>query len=469
VEESQLIQPISAQEAENLFPGPSDFVHLHNHTLFSILDGVASPEQYFKDAAARKSPAFAITEHGVLNSIPDGYLASKEFGVKFIAGVEFYYCDYDDLRKDLQNKGITPAMLKEQNQIHISSRVYRNRHLTILSKDMGGYENLLSLNKYAFENNFYYKPRTSIEQLAKFKDGLIVLSGCLNGPVSHELRADNLTTKDGWRGAVEYVRDFKNLFGDNFYVELQMPGVANDKEVFTKLVTLADHFKVKTVITNDCHYTDRKDFLIQKVMMAIDQKTTIDDPELFHVNSDDQYMKTRHELRATFIRRGYISDVPLSVFEQSCNNTLEVADKCKAFKPNLEPKLPKIDDAENKLCALALNGLKNRGLDKDSKRYFIDGREVTYYDQMIIELDRIIEKGFASYFLITLDLVSRAKREGWMMGPARGSAGGSLICFLIGIQELDPIKWGLSFNRFLSPARGGFMLNIGMPKKEKPK
>lgn len=454
-------QPLTQQQAQQLYPGSSEFVHLHNHTLFSVLDGIAQPEEYFKGCSERGWPAFAITEHGVLNSIPDAYLASKKYGVKQIVGCEFYFNDFEKFRQKMERNKIKIGDIKSKDE-ELASRISRNRHLTVISKNMVGYENLLKINKAAWEYGFYYRPRVWFDLLAKHREGLIVLSGCLNGPVSHELRQGNFSSSKYITGAIDYVKKFKEVFQDDYYIELQMPGIEGDIQVFRQLAALADKFKIKTVLSNDCHYLQRKDYMLQKVMMATDQNTTVDDPNLFHVNSDEQYFKTRYELRATFHRNGYSKHIDQKVFEQACDNTLEIADKCEPFKPNTDPKLPKIDDAKKKLCQLCLEGLKAKGLDKDDTKYIMDGREVTYTEQMKLELQRFIEKGFESYFLITRDLIQQSLTRGWPIGPARGSAGGSLVCYLLDIQSLDPIKWGTSYNRFLSPSRGGYMLNLSM-------
>lgn len=456
------LRDLTTAQAEEKYPGPTEFCHLHNHTIFSMLDGVAQPEEYFKACFERKWPAFAITEHGVLSSIPDAYNAAKKYGIKQIVGVEIYYNDYELQRqKHLESGGKVKDL--EISNPDLNIRMRRNRHLTVLCKNMQGYENLLKINNYAVENGFFYKPRVWFDSLAKHKDGLIILSGCLNGPVAHELRFDNFRGKPGICGATEYVNRFKSVFGDDYYIELQMPGIEGDVEVFRQLVALADYKKIKLILANDSHYMSRKDFEVQKVMMAIDQGTTIDDPELFHVNSDEQFFKTRAELRATFMLREYSKHVDIGVFETACNNTLEIADKCSNFKPNLESKLPKIENATDKLVRAAFKGLCDRGLDSNIKHKTIDGEFVTYKEQMILELKRFKEKSFDSYFLISKDLVDCSVAKGWPLGPARGSAGGSLVCFLIGIHTLDPIKWGLSFNRFLGPARGGKNLRVLMP------
>jgi DNA polymerase-3 subunit alpha len=459
---------LTAAEAEQQFPGSGDFVHLHNHTLFSILDGVAQPDEYFKSCVDRKSPAIAITEHGVLNSIPDNYLAAKEHKVKYLVGCEIYFNDFEMKRQKLLSAGVAMPEIKQSNP-DLAARMSRNRHLTVIAKNINGYQNLLKINKAAWEKGFYYRPRAWFDLLAQHKDDLIILSGCFNGPISHELRQGNYSSSGFVIGAIDYVNKFQQVFGDDFYIELQMPGVEGDVELFRQLADIACHKKIKTVLTNDCHYLERKDYEVQRVMMAIDQDTTVDDPELFAVNSSEQYFKTRYELRATFHLNGFAPVSSTDLFEASCDNTLEVAEKCESFKPDLSPKLPKIENAEEQLIRLTLQGLRKKGLDKDTTKYHVDGRDVTYKEQMQIEIDRIIEKGFASYFLITRSLVQCSLEKGWPLGPGRGSAAGSLVCYLLDISQLDPIKWKLSFDRFLSPARGGYMLDIKMSSKEQPK
>ena len=311
---------MSASQAQEQFPGPSEFVALHNHTLFSLLDGCASPDEYFKACAERKWPAIAITEHGVLNSIPDNYLAAKEHKIRYFAAVEMYYCDFELKRQKLLKAGVSMPEIKQSNP-DLAARMARNRHLTVIAKNMVGYSSILKINKTAWEKGFYYRPRAWFDLLAEHKEGLIILSGCLNGPISHELRLGNYSSSGFIIGAVDYADKFKSVFGDDFYIELQMPGVEGDIDVFRQLVEIADSKKIKTVLTTDSHYLERRDFEVQRVMMAIDQDTTVDDPELFHVNSSEQYFKTRHELRATFQLNGYASFAPISVFETSCDNT----------------------------------------------------------------------------------------------------------------------------------------------------
>ena len=218
---------------------------------------------------------------------------------------------------------------------------------------------------------------------------------------------------------------------------------------------------------HNCHYVSAADAYTQKIMMAIDQKVAVDDPGLFYTNSEQQYLKTRAELWATFHNYGYSAHVKDAVFDRICDNTLLVADRCEKLHPDTAPKIPSWDtiepgvDPDERLRELTYNGLRARGLDKDEVRWPVDGKMVTYVEQTEIELERFINKGFASYFLITHDLITWGKQQGWPFGP-RGSAGGSLVCFLLNIHSLNPLLWGLSFDRFMASSRGGYQLRVQM-------
>jgi DNA polymerase-3 subunit alpha len=463
------------------YTGPTQFVHLHNHTVFSTLDGVATPEQYAEQCVLRGYPAMSATEHGHMASVPDMYLAFKKAKVKYIAGCEIYYNDYELKRQELERAGTkvrSPEWRRNPENAEIASRIVRNRHLTVLCENQTGFHNLVKLTTQAYESGLFgisqkQFNRIWFDKLCEFKEGLIVLSGCLNGPVCHELRLRELKDREGnvvWTrskrdcidAAVKYVKKFKQAFGDNYCIELQMPGVEDDAWVFRMLIAIADQYKIPIVLANDCHYLTRKDFQLQKIMMAIAQEVRWDSPDLFHVNSDEQYMKTRAELWSRFKNNDYSKGIDDRKFEEMCDNTLLIADRCKQLGFDPDPKIPNIVNADDELKRLVAGRLREMGLDKDTTKFVIDGKEVTYVEQAKIELKRFIDKGFASYFLITRDLVQFGKAKGWPFSP-RGSAGGSLVCFLLGIHVLNPMLWGLSFDRFLSPSRGGYMLNLGMP------
>lgn len=464
------------------YKNSTEFVHLHNHTVFSMLDGVATPEQYAEQCYIRKYPAMSATEHGHMGSVPDMYLAFQKYDIKYIPGCEIYFNDFEPTRQKLLADGIKLRSPEwKSNNLELSQRINRNRHLTVLAKNEIGYHNLIKLTTQAYNTGLYGPARTQynriwFDKLCEFKEGLIILSGCLNGPVAHELRNIFVTDREGnivrerskeerVKAAVEYIKKFKKVFGEDYYIELQMPGIPDDDQVFRWLVKLADAHKIKLILANDCHYLNREDFILQKIMMAIEQETHIDSPDLFHVNSDEQYMKTRPELWSRYKSNPYSKGFDDGVFESMCDNTLEVADKCIKLEVDTAPKIPSINNDEQILREIVKSRIIELGLHKNNKKFIIDGKEVTYIDQAKIELNRFIEKGFASYFLITRDLVKYGKSRGWTFSP-RGSAGGSLVCFLLGIHVLDPMLWGLSFDRFLSPSRGGYMLNVKMPTEE---
>jgi len=457
------------------YPGPTDFVHLHTHTIFSPLDGIASPDDYMERCVELNMPAVAITDHGSMASFPDAYFASQKHGVKFIPGCETYYNDLHPELKRFQEAreqgGMTWQALKEKD-VERWERLRRQRHVTILAKNQIGYKNLIEMVSAAWEIGFYYKPRIWMDRLDKHRDGLIVLTGCLNGPINYEIRSANEAQRAGdsqkatrlIKAAKKWLLDMKEIFGDNLYLELQMPGedLVGSTNAFWISARWSDQYSIPSVITNDCHYIKKEDFEVQRCMMAVDQNLTIDDPGLFIFNSDEQFFKTRADLRQSFRDQDYSKNVSIEKFEESCDNTLEVAEKCDGFNPDLSPKLPIIKNASRQLAVEVYKRLREKDLYDDQRKYLVDTMMVTHKEQAEIELKRIISKGFASYFLITMDLVKHSLDKGWDVGPARGSAGGSLVCYLLGIHELNPLKWGLSFNRFMSPSRGGYLLDVSL-------
>lgn len=414
--------------------GPTDFTHTHCHSIYSSLDGVCSIEEYAESCVKNGWGGMALTEHGHMGSVPDFFYTFKDFKLKSIFGSEIYYNDYNHALKYLQSNGINPrSSIWRKDNFELSTRINRNRHLTVLCKNEIGVQNLLTLTTEAFEDGLYgvgakQYNRICFEKLCSKKEGLIVLSGCLNGPVAHELRYKELRNKDGelmaettesqrLKRAIGYIKKFKAEFGEDYYIELQMPGIEDDHEVFTKLVELADHFKIKTILANDTHYIVRQDYEIQKIMMAVAQGTTVDSPDLFHVNSNEQFFKTRAELWSTFMSNKYSDGVGVSDFHVMCDNTMEVFDKCEKVELDGSPKFPSIEDDSNKLIKEVMVAMKDRGLDKNTEKFVIDGRTVTYMDQAKIELSRIISKGFSSYFLITQDLISFGRSNGYIFGP----------------------------------------------------
>jgi len=463
---------MSVEVEPSQYTGPKDFVHLHLHTLASSLDGVPSAEQYADACLKSGFPAMAATEHGHMASFPDIYFAFKKRKLKAIAGCEIYYNDYEEVRRKFDKAGKKPKSLPKSIQL----RIMRNRHLTVLAKNAIGVSNLIKLTTLAWEYSYIGKPRIWFERLCEHKEGLIVLSGCVNGPLSHELRLDIENDIENGkpyprskidRTAVEYLKQFKAAFGDDFFVEVQMPCLPelHDVQIFHSLIEYADTYGVKPVITNDAHYLTRDDAYLQKIMMAVDQKTDIHDTNMFASQGDEQFFKSRAELWTTFKNGGYSNGIDDAKFEEICDNTLLVADRCEKLAPDTSPKIPDWSTVERGVNAnealreIVERELKRRGWDKDATKWPCDGRMVTYAEQAEIELNRFIDKGFSSYFLITRDWIQWGRAKGWPFGP-RGSAAGSLVCYLLGIHNINSLAWELSFDRFLASSRGGYLLKV---------
>lgn len=453
------------------YNGPNDFVHLNVHTVFSELMGVAQPDKYASKASKYGHSAIAVSEHGNVSSVPDMYFACKKNKLKYIPACELYWNDFEPLRREFAASDTKPPE-------KLIPRISRNRYLTVLCKNDTGFSNLIKMTTIAHKIGFYHKPRVWMDQLIKFKEGLIVLSGGLNGPVAHELFLD-IDTKElegkpyvrieHEKSAVDYLRIFKEEFGDDFYIEMRMPCMPEiyDDKIFWLLNALGKKYGIKRVLTNSCYYTDYGDHEVQRMMVAIDQGTNIYDPNLRFADTDQQWYKTRAELYQTFKENNYCKNVSDEDFDEMCDVTVQIADKCSGLKPDTSLKIPDWGaievgtNADDELRRLVSAALASKGLDKITKRYMIDGVNVTYVEQAEIECERFISKGFASYFLITQDLITYGKAKGWPFGP-RGSAGGSLVCYLLNIHNIDPLKWGLSFDRFMASSRGGYLLNVQM-------
>lgn len=457
------------EKAEKKYPGERQIFHHHIHTLFSQLDGVASPRDYIKRAKEFGMTGISCTDHGNLAAIPDMYFEAADAGLRFIPGIEAYFNEYHPVWADLESKGVKLADVKADSP-EIAERITRNRHLIILAKNKVGWRNMLHLTSDSWEKGFYYKPRIWMDVLRPKKEGLIVLSGCLNGPIAHELalavkhKADHGKAQRYLENAISWVKKLKDEFAEDFFFELQMPGpdIKEGHDVLSLSIQLAKQFNIKTALTGDCHYLKKEDWETQRVLMAVGQKMTIDDPNLFMADTCEGYLKSRAEFRQTFSEFGYDRYATINDIETAMDGTIEIAERCEPFSPDLSPKLPSIQEADHKLMARCASELVKRGLNRSEKRYLVDGVMVTHAEQVMIELERIREKGFSSYFLITQDICNFSRINGWPVAPGRGSAPGSLVCYLLGITELDPLKWGLSFNRFLSPSRGGYMLKCVM-------
>ncbi len=465
--------------------GDSEFIHLNVHTKFSPLSGVDEPSDVFENAKLLNIKALGVAELGYMSSIPDCHLSSKSSKVKFIAGLTAYFSDYEIKRREFTSPIIekdedgneiekTDNKIKDHPFLINACSKQKTPVITLLAKNEAGYKELLNLNILSWSDGYYYTPRITRKMLEKFNNGnIVILSGTLLEKMVELGYTKGIEYPEyGALCAYDYMRWFDEKFGDDFYVELTMRCQdtvwGSDLDRMGTLVSLLDSYKdefgksLKCVVTNDVYYIDRKDEYLYKAMLAIQRNTTMRGIKDY---SSELYLKNRAELRATYNECSYNKIIDKDFFEKACDMTLTISDKCNQFKADTKPKLPHVDNAAVELKKLVAKALIDRGLFKNPTKYEVDGKMVTYSEQAKIELDRFIEKGFESYFLIMRDIIKFSHDSGWMTGPSRGSAGGSLVCFLLGItNSMDPLKFGLSFDRFLSKSRGGNMLNISMDK-----
>lgn len=387
----------------------SRFVHLHVHTDYSFLDGACRIELLVKKAAEYKMPALAITDHGNMCGAIKFYNACISHGIKPIIGCEFY---------------VASKSRKEKNK--------ENFHLTLLAKDTEGYVNLMKLNELAYNEGFYRKPRIDMESIQKHSRGLVALSGCLQGKIPR-LILDNRMSR-----AMEEALKYNEIFGKgNFYLEMMSTGLPEQKIVNKCLYDISKETGIKCVATNDCHYIGKDDAYAQEILMCVGTGKTIDDPKHLKFSTEEYYLKSPDEMEELF------KDYP-----EAFVNTVEVAELCNLkieFGNNYLPeyKVPGSISKQEYLKELCEKGIK--------ERYGKLSKEVK--ERLDMELEVINNLGYAGYFLICWDFINFARQNDIPVGPGRGSGAGSIVSYLLGITNLNPLKYGLLFERFLNPDR----------------
>ena len=398
----------------------AQFVHLHNHTEYSLLDGMlrissTKPGSFLQTLADQKVPAMAMTDHGNMYGAREFYKNCKAVGIKPIIGCEFY---------------IVPFKYTEINK----NKTGYN-HITILAKDMDGYRNLMELNSAAWVDGFYYKPRIDFDLLKEHKNGLIVLSGCIKG-----LLAQTALTK-GEEAAIKLALEYRDTFGpENYYIEIMDHGLAEEQAALKVLLEVSKKTGIPLVATNDCHYEKRDDWQAHDIHICIATGSTLDDENRFKMNTHELFFKTPAEMEKLF-----------SFAPDSLKNTLAIAEKCNLeFKedgfvmPDF-PIPPEFKDHPEYLRHCCITGLK--------KKLKTDTIPEEYMQRLDYELKVIIDMGFAVYFLIVADFIGYARSQDIPIGPGRGSGAGSLVAYSIDITRVDPLKNKLLFERFLNPDR----------------
>jgi DNA polymerase-3 subunit alpha len=405
------------------------FVHLHTHTEYSMLDGAARLKELFKEANRLEMPALAMTDHGNLFGAYDFYKQATAAGIKPIVGVEAYVTPNTD-RRDR-----TRVRWAEGGENDVSGGGAYT-HMTMLATDAGSLHNLFRLQSLASLEGFFYKPRADRELLHRYGRGLIATTGCPSGEIQTWLRIGDFEKACGSAG------EFRDIFGpENFYLELMDHGLDIETRVRADLLRLGKRLGLKSVATNDLHYTYAKDADAHEVLLCVQSGSTLADPKRFKLEGRDYYLKSPAEMRAI-----WDAQVP-----GACDNTLEIAEKIGDYSSvfasrNLMPQFPvPAGETEESL----LRGNVRRGL----AERFPGGVPETHQRQAEFELDVICQMGFPGYFLVVADLCEYARREGIRVGPGRGSAAGALIAYALRITALDPLQHGLVFERFLNPER----------------
>lgn len=390
-----------------------DFVHLHVHTEYSLLDGASRIKNLPAYAKSLGMKSLAITDHGNMYGVIAFYKAAKEEGIKPIIGCEVY---------------VAPKSRFDNFEVE-NVRYY---HLILLAENNKGYQNLVKLVSLANTEGMYYKPRIDKEILRQYHEGLICLSGCIAGEVARMLIQDNPER------AEKVVKEYIDIFGkDNYFLEIQNHHIPEEAKANAGLIKLAKKYGIKLVATNDCHYTKREDSDFHDVMLCIQTGSTLDEKNRMKFSSDDFYLKSGKEMQDLF------SDVP-----EALSNTLEIAERCNVDFEFGHLHLPNFPLPEGMTDEQYLRKLCD---DKIGNRY----QEITteIQERLNYELDIIHRMGYDSYFLIVWDFINFARSQNIAVGPGRGSAAGSIVAYILGITDIDPLKYSLLFERFLNPER----------------
>ena len=418
----------------------SDFAHLHVHSHYSLMDGLNTPHELLEAAKSAGQTSLAITDHGSLASHRDMQIAAKELGMKPILGLEAYISATDRFDKR--------AVAKRDDNTSLYN------HIILLAKNDEGLKNLQKLSQIAWTEGYYHKPRIDMEVLFEYGNGIVVVSGCMNGLISKAIeRGEN-------DKAVELVKSFKERFKEDFYIEVQ---AHNPKELNAALFDLADKYNIKPVATGDCHFAKKEERDLEELLLILSTKpaqnkeadyssgrqrsTILDRFDHLYPNRPisfadiNVYIQSYSEIKSDFEAAGVERK---DIYESS----VEIANKIEAydFHENLDLLPVPKKNALKTLKDMCNKSLEEMGLANSDQ----------YVERVKEELKVIEDKNFASYFLVVSDMVNWAKQNEILVGPGRGSAAGSLVCYLLGITEVDPIEYDLLFFRFINPERNDF-------------
>jgi DNA polymerase-3 subunit alpha len=389
------------------------FVHLHVHSEYSLLDGAARIPITVKKAANMGMPALAITDHGTMFGVVDFYKKCKDAGIKPILGCEVY---------------VAPRTIADRTP-KVDDNLY---HLVLLAENNEGYKNLLQIVSIAFTEGFYYKPRVDKHVLKKYSEGLIALSGCIAGEVANYCIRDDLET------AKKKAAEYQDIFGpDHFFLELQDHGFEEQRVANKGLMQINKEMGIPMVVTNDVHYTERDHWEMQDILLCIQTGKTVDDPGRMKFQSQELYLKSKEEMSMLF-----------GELQEAMDNTVAIAERCNVELEFGTLHLPDFSVPEGHTIDSYLEKLCLKGVEW---RYGSMTPEVK--ERLDFELSVIRQMGYSEYFLIVWDFIDFARRNNIPVGPGRGSAAGSVVAYLLGITNIDPLRYDLLFERFLNPER----------------
>ncbi len=390
------------------------FVHLHVHTVYSLLDGACKIKELISRAKELGQDSIAITDHGVMYGVIDFYKTARAEGIKPIIGCEVY---------------VSPRG-RADREVGIDRD---NRHLILLCENNTGYRNLIKLDSLAWTEGFYGKPRVDMELLEKYHEGLIALSACLAGDIPR------LLMNNDYDGAKAKALEYKKIFGENnYFLEIQDHGISEQKRINPLIMRLSKELNIPLAATNDCHYIKKADSKTQNVLLCIQTNKTVNEENPMAFPTSEFYLKSEEEMRAVF------PGIP-----EAIDNTVKIAERCNVEIEFGKIKLPHFDVPNNedhleyfrKCC---YNGLR---------KYYGDNPDNSVTERLEYEIGIVSQMGYIDYYLIVADYVNYAKTHGIPVGAGRGSGAGSLAAYCIGITEIDPIKYNLLFERFLNPER----------------
>ena len=401
------------------------FVHLHVHTEYSMLDGAARVDELVKEVARLEMPAIAITDHGNVFGAYEFNKQALKAGVKPIIGIEAYVAPESRFTK-------SRVKWADGGEDDVSGGGAYT-HMTLLAENNEGLGNLFRLSSLASLEGFYYKPRMDRELLAQYSKGIIATTGCPGGEVQTRLRMG------AYKEARAAASELRDIFGkENFFLEVMDHGIEIESRVKSELLKLGKDLGLPLLATNDLHYTKHEDAGAHEALLCVQSGSTIADPKRFKFDNDEFYLKTPAQMREKFAE-----------LEGACDNTLLIAERCNTTMRDHENLLPQFDVPKGESEDSWLRKLANEGM-----RVRLGGDlPVEYQERLDYELNTMIKMGFPGYFLVVADLCEHAREVGIRVGPGRGSAAGSLVSYALGITQLNPIRHGLLFERFLNPER----------------